>query len=340
MNANRIDAIVIGAGVAGLAAAQEIRAAGKSVLVLDKGRGPGGRLSTRREEIDGVTLRFDHGAQYLTARDPLFLHEVNRWAAAGVVGKWQGRIVDVKLGGETKPRQDGLDRWVGTPGMSAICRHLADGLDVQYSIRATRLERLPTGTGWRVIGQVEKGAAGTPQEYVAECGRVIVAVPDVQARDLVGGHVALPETSTLPCWAVMAVFEGLGDAGFDGAFVDNSKLGWLAREASKPGRDNVAGIEAWVLQGSPEWSREHVEDKAESVARELTGEFERVLNRPVRHKLAKAHRWRYAKTVQPAGSDFLASADRSLLVCGDWLLGGKIEAGWLSGRAAGQALSQ
>ena len=62
------DVLVIGAGMAGLIAAAELQRAGRRVLVLDKGRGVGGRLASRR--IGEAS--FDHGAQFITARTPRF----------------------------------------------------------------------------------------------------------------------------------------------------------------------------------------------------------------------------------------------------------------------------
>ncbi|NBW91636.1 MAG: FAD-dependent oxidoreductase, partial [Actinobacteria bacterium] len=46
--------VVIGAGLAGLMAAQELHREGHHVVLIDKGRSPGGRLATRR--IGGATL--------------------------------------------------------------------------------------------------------------------------------------------------------------------------------------------------------------------------------------------------------------------------------------------
>ncbi|MFM7188226.1 MAG: FAD-dependent oxidoreductase [Armatimonadota bacterium] len=43
-----VDVAIIGAGLAGVAAAGDLAAAGKSVLVIDKSRGIGGRMATRR----------------------------------------------------------------------------------------------------------------------------------------------------------------------------------------------------------------------------------------------------------------------------------------------------
>ena len=73
--------VVIGAGLAGLMAAQQLHNNGHSVVVLDKGKSPGGRLATRR--IGDATL--DHGAQFFTVREPEFEHVVQQWVQAGVV---------------------------------------------------------------------------------------------------------------------------------------------------------------------------------------------------------------------------------------------------------------
>ena len=54
---------VIGAGISGLFAARTLADRGLNVKVFDKGRGLGGRMSTRR--VDGKSC-FDHGAQYFT----------------------------------------------------------------------------------------------------------------------------------------------------------------------------------------------------------------------------------------------------------------------------------
>jgi predicted NAD/FAD-dependent oxidoreductase len=52
------DVLIIGAGMSGTAAA-ELSRAGRKLLVVDKGRGVGGRMASRRI---GEAV-FDHGAQ-------------------------------------------------------------------------------------------------------------------------------------------------------------------------------------------------------------------------------------------------------------------------------------
>jgi phytoene dehydrogenase-like protein len=57
--------VVVGPGMAGLTAAHRLQRSGVSVVVVDKGRHPGGRLATR--ELSGGA-RADHGAQFFTVR--------------------------------------------------------------------------------------------------------------------------------------------------------------------------------------------------------------------------------------------------------------------------------
>ena len=76
---------IVGAGIAGLSCATHLQALGFEVGVFEKSRGPSGRMSTKHGE--GWTA--DHGAQYFTARDPLFKHELDSWIENGIVDRWK-----------------------------------------------------------------------------------------------------------------------------------------------------------------------------------------------------------------------------------------------------------
>ena len=70
---------IIGAGLSGLSCATRLQALGLQVQIYEKSRGPSGRMSAR----NGDGWSADHGAQYFTARDPLFIEELGRWMQAG-----------------------------------------------------------------------------------------------------------------------------------------------------------------------------------------------------------------------------------------------------------------
>ena len=118
------DILIIGAGLAGLSAANDLQQAGHQVLLVDKGRGLGGRLAGRR--IGDAS--FDHGAQFMTAREPRFKAAIASWIKAGVAEEWYSSY----------PGQpNGHPRYRGVPSMTAVAKYLAVGLDV---LRTTRVD--------------------------------------------------------------------------------------------------------------------------------------------------------------------------------------------------------
>jgi predicted NAD/FAD-dependent oxidoreductase len=283
-------------------------------------------MSTRR----AGELRFDHGAQYFTARDPRFADRVDGWQRDGLVQPWAGRIVVLEDGGVV-PKDDGTRRFVAVPGMNAICRRLADSLDVSYGARVTDLEK--EGGRWRVVSDVgvELGSFDA----------VVVSAPAPQTAALL--EDVAPELAAragavefAPCWALMAAYDKRLDLGFDGAFVHGSPLSWIARNASKPERP---GVESWVLHGSPQWSQDHIEISREEAARRLLAAFDAAvggLDLDPTHSVA--HRWRYALPTEPLSEPFLYDAELGLAACGDWCSGPRVEGAFLSGRAVAEAI--
>ena len=88
---------IVGAGMAGLACAEALKQAGHSVVLFDKGRGAGGRMSTRRLPTSLGEVAIDHGAQYFTARDPAFKNLVSTWRDQGIAVPWPLAGVDASL---------------------------------------------------------------------------------------------------------------------------------------------------------------------------------------------------------------------------------------------------
>ncbi|MFK7821232.1 MAG: NAD(P)/FAD-dependent oxidoreductase, partial [Planctomycetaceae bacterium] len=127
---------IISAGIAGLTCADSLSKQGVDVTVFDKARGPAGRTSTRRTNTG---LQFDHGCQYISPKDERFREAVLSWVDAGVVEPWHGCVVDLQNG--KSEERTGSNRYVGVPGMNAICKHIAANLTVQTQTRITSLTR-------------------------------------------------------------------------------------------------------------------------------------------------------------------------------------------------------
>ncbi len=317
---------VVGAGLSGLTCARELADGGLEVRVFDKARGPGGRMATRR----AGDLRFDHGAQYFTVRDDRFEKAVDSWCRRGIVAPWTGRIVVVDDGAVSRENSR-TSRFVGVPAMNAVCRHLARDLDVSYGTRIESLNR--DGDGWVVSDEdgVERGSfdavvVSAPAPQAAVLLRTFS--PDLTAR------AATVEMA--PCWAVMATFPNSLDLGFDGAFVNNSAIRWVARDASKPERPDH---ESWVIHASSEWSTVHLEMEPDRAAEALVHEFSAALGleKEAPNHLA-AHRWRFALPLEPLPENFLLDANLRLAACGDWCGGPRVEGAFLSGLAAADGI--
>jgi renalase len=316
---------VVGAGIAGLAAARKLQDQGYDVQVFDKGRGVGGRTSVRRQP----PFEFDHGAQYFTARDKQFVPHVRAWCEAGLVAPWPGRIGSWNDGVWRDGSQQ--TRYVGVPGMNTIAKHLATGFNVATGVRVTQLRR--EVSKWCVLE--ESG------EAAASFDAIVIALPSAQAAELLVGQRELAESarrcSMSPCWAVMLGFDRPLAIPYDGAFIRESPLSWIARNSTKPGR---SPSEAWILHASPQWSDAHMDDPPEQVTVALTRAFGRLIaSEAPAATFAVAHRWRYAAVPKPLEVGALWDADARVAVCGDWCQGGRIEGAFLSGMAAGGRMS-
>ncbi len=302
---------IIGAGIAGLSCAAVLKGAGADIVLFDKGRGPGGRMSTRRATVGEATVQFDHGAQYFTARDPAFVATVAAWEASGIVARWPAA---------------GADAWVGVPAMNAPVRVSAQAHDVRWGSRIETVGR--EGDTWRLDDADERYDA------------LVVAVPAEQVAALTASyapHIAARAETTRsdPCWTLMVAFDSRIDLPGDCLRGDSADpIGWAARNSAKPGRD---ALETWVVQAGALWSARHLEMEADAVADLLLAALaERAGVLPgVLHKAA--HRWRYARTTGRGDAPFWDRAI-GLGVCGDWLAGPRVESAWLSGHRLGRAM--
>jgi hypothetical protein len=309
---------VIGAGLSGLACAHRLREAGAAVRVFDKARGPGGRLATRRT----AQWQADIGAQYFTAREPDFLEAVQGWARAGVVAEWHVSLAWLERGA-ARPVADGEVRWVGIPRMSAITRHLADAMDVEPGQRIEALGG--TGSGWRLHG--DGGDTHGPFDAVA------VALPAPQAAALLepANPALAREVAAVPmqgCWAAVLTVDATAMP-FDGAFVVDHPLRWIAHDGGKPGRD---GSSTWVAHAAPGWSDARIEQTAEATLPELVAQFEDATAAPGSAHGLLAHKWRYSQSTRSRDAGCLFDAEQGIGACGDWCNGNRVEGAWTSGR--------
>ncbi len=312
-----IDVLIVGAGIAGLAAAADLQAAGRTVLVVDKGRGVGGRLASRR--IGAAT--FDHGAQFMTAKNPRFAAAVAHWHQIGIVAEWH--------------RGGGAHiRWRGNPSMTAIAKHLAGDLPVRLQSRVVSLRR--EATGW--LAELDSGET-------CQASATVLTPPIPQSLALLdAGKVEVPPESRAHladveydrCLAVMAVLDAPSQIPPPGGMVPlEGPIAWIADNQRK----GISPVSAVTLHATPAFSLEHWD-----VDRALSGQLLLQASAPwLGGKVTdfQVHGWRYSKPIHvlPA-TTLMLSRTPPLFLAGDACGGPRVEGAALSGWAAAEALRQ
>ena len=310
---------IIGAGISGATLAHALHQQGHEVTVFDKGRGAGGRMSSRRTELGAV----DHGAQYFTAQSPEFMDTIRQWMQAGWVQPWGDQVVTGE--GSERRLSTSVQRFIGIPQMPGPIKGLLSQVKThtQHTIqRARRQEQ----TWW--LDAAESAQTLGPFDAVVSS----VPLPQLAPlfADLPSEWVAQwSRISMTPCWAMMIDW---GDVpppdAFDGWFVNDEFVDWIAQNNRKPGR---VAQPHWTMHATQAWSQVHEEARPEAVI-DQTHQWlrDRGFGAPAQ---IHAHRWRYARSQGQAAQAAYWDADLRIGVIGDWLGGGRVEGAWTSARA-------
>ncbi|MCG8586079.1 MAG: FAD-dependent oxidoreductase, partial [Pirellulales bacterium] len=227
--------------------------------------------------------------------------------------------------------KDNTTRFVGVPAMNAVCKALAEDLHIKRQCRIRSVTR--DQGSWSLtndqgdpMGTFDFVLSSAPPPQTAE---LLGAAPDIAAR--------AEATPMQACWAVMLTFDSPLGLDFDGAFVHESPLSWVARNSSKPARNELP--ESWLLHASGPWTHDHLDDQPEAVLPELVDAFWQAADRvAVGPATATAHRWLYALPPTPLENRYLFDASLQLGACGDWCGGPRVEGAYLSGLALADAV--
>lgn len=295
--------VVVGAGIAGLLVARVLRARGVPVVVVEKSRGLGGRLATKRV---GAAV-FDQGAQYFTARSPRFSALVAEWRARGVIEAWPGST----------------DRLVARPSMNALGKMLADGVDVRREWHARSARR--DGATWVLTAD---------GQAPLRTGRLVVTAPVPQALALFDDAAlpprALEELRSVryaPCLALLVTLRGASAVPAEGVALDGEPVRWIADNTKKGVAPGVPG--ALTVHLGPAFSAEHYTRTAAELAALVLPAVERWLGADVAD--VQVHRWKFSEPTATHREPSVWLADLGVGFAGDGFGGPRVEGAALSG---------
>jgi predicted NAD/FAD-dependent oxidoreductase len=141
----------------------------------------------------------------------------------------------------------------------------------------------------------------------------------------------------------MVMLEKKLDVDWVGAFVHHSPIRWIARNGTKPMRPD--GREYLVVHADSDWTAARWDDSPEAICDQLWEAFKTAIGTVQLADVAVvstvAHRWKYSI----ADSDGACPVercyfndDRSVIACGDWAGGSRVEGALISGMAAAGVL--
>lgn len=330
------DVIVVGAGITGLVCAQRLQRSGYRVVVVDKSRGLGGRLATRRATVNDQAIRFNHGVQYITAETDGFHRFLRNLSGQGVLQEWARALHCLDASGlYLEPVDAQKVRYVAEPGMSVIAKYIAQDLECVLDSRISQLQH--SASGWWV--QAESG-----QQW--EAPALVLALPAPQIVPLIS--TVLPSEHSLlqlvqsvdyaPSLAVMAAYTQPAAPEWKGIkWLADPQIAWLAAHPSE-------SLTTVVLHTTAAFAQAHLDEPpertvGEALLRRAAQAVEPWLTEPA---FVQLHRWRYAFPVEAVGSSSVSTTlGASLLACaGDWCAGNRVESAYLSGEATAQKVQR
>ncbi len=311
--------IVVGAGISGALLARALSDAGIDVLILEKSRGFGGRMATRRWDDQ----RFDHGAQFFTLRSERAREALQPLVDSGVLARWPG--------GEGAEANE--ERWIGRPGISAVARALAGGIRVMNGVRAS--EAIPDKEGWTV--RLDDGGE-------LRCRFLALTSPVPQSLAILHHAVGEMETPLRlrlesiaydPCYALLAKMKhpatGAWRAGLQ---LMDDRIAWVADNQTKL-QPREMGNGALVAHSTASFALRHEAADRDLVAERMAEAVEEILGLDLGER--RAHWWKFASPASRIAEPVLFSnAPSPVLFCGDAFGAGKVEGAILSGIAAGE----
>jgi len=339
------DVAVIGAGMAGLVCAQQLTQAGYSVVVVEKSRGLGGRVATRRL----YDTRADHGTCYLKPKGELLRRFVDLLCDRNILTVWTDTVDDFPISSSQSPLKS--PRYIAPQGMSAIAKYLALGLSVRLFQRAIAITPSVNNT-WLLSCETPNNSASNTQPEDITAKAVVVAIPAPQALMLLeplGESVLdaeflaqLRSVEFSPCISVMAGYPPTSQPLPDWRainFVDDPDLAWIGFDSSKRPDTNQPHF---VVQSSADFAQRYLETQ------DLQPVGKQILSRAAQLLLPwldspewmQVHRWRYAFACNPLQEAFLAAqTTQPLVCCGDWCGGTLVEGAMSSGLAAAEQIN-
>lgn len=295
--------IIIGAGMAGLSAARILTQKGYEVIVLDKGRGVGGRMSTRTVE----NAKADHGAQYFSVKTPEFQTLISELQSDNVTAEWH------------LAQRENV-RYIGAKGMNTIPKKMASLSSVLVNEK---------------VILIENNTVKTESGNIYPFDKLVITIPIPQVIDLFqnskmlfseNDKSVLGEIKYEPCIAVVAVLKEPTKIVSGGIILENQPVSWIADNFQK----GITQIPTVTIHASSAYSVKRFDDDVHEVAKDMLSSVNQYINSE-NIVSSQTHRWRFSNATKRHEAHFYQIENHAIYLAGDGFGMGNVEGAFLSG---------
>lgn len=326
--------IIIGSGLAAWSAHAGLEAKGIKTMVLEKSRGVGGRMATRRIG-EG---RADHGAQFMTARSTQMKQLIQEWEKNGWVKEWNkgfARAENIEDRKISDNGGDGHPRYAGVDGMSPFVKRLWKGKNIHTSHRVQTIK--PGKEGWIVEGEAGEDHFSFSAEGVlvtAPMPQTLALFPDFPGSSK--DKKAMEELTYEKSIGLMITYTG------ETKIPDTGGIQWEKGDIAFAGCNYKKGIskeKLLTIHASGDWSDAHWEKADDTLQNALLEKIDWLLD-GAEIQDVQVKKWRYAKpNVLFPERSISWNSPIPVAFAGDIFKEGKVEGAILSGKHAAEHLS-
>ena len=320
-----IDFCILGSGVSGSTIAN-LLSKRYSIQILEKAKGIGGRSSTSKM---GNTVRFDHGLQYYSPKDLEFKKFVNRLVKKKILKLWNGDHLDF-----TFKNKESFHKIIGAKGNNDLNKFLLKKIKKNFNQQITNIRF--NKTHWDIYGKNKKFKAKS----------IIITFPFPQTKKLVKKYLSKNflklKVKMTPNITLLVKQKSKLKIPISSVRLDNKIISWISNENSK--KRFLSKENHWTVQTSENYSTKIInvyKNKKTFYSKQIIREFCKILNLDIKSlKIIKIHGWKYSWNKIDTGKTCFWDKKLRIGICGDWFIGPKADAAWMSANSLYQKIKK
>lgn len=325
-----VDVLIVGAGLSGIMAAHSLSGRGYSVQLVERGRSVGGRLATRRVGPEGAA---DHGAQFFTVRSETFQGFVDLWLQQDLVYVWGTGWSD---GSVKRTFGDGHPRYVARGGMNRLAKYLARDQDIALNRLIVQIRM--RDECWTLLDSDGGQYDGRSLLLTPPMPETLALLSSSEIPLEASDYNELQRIQFGPCLCGIHEIAGQVDLPAPGALQNfQSEVYWVADNQAK----GISDSTVVTSHANAKFSRQNWDASEADIIRELEAAVLPYLKGGASIVSTQLKKWRYSVPLTTYPEEYLMARGLPRLVfAGDAFGGrGRVEGAFLSGIAAGNALS-